>query len=590
MARRRLGQGGGIAAAVLGEIDVLRPERGRVRSGGPNPMFRFSPRAGQLWRFALGSNAAVLKKIGRGGTGTAKELRAQMDYLFSKSASTFGNAVAHDPNARSLSSGERKEIAADWSDGWTGAPKNGHTTHLLLSFPSHVRPEKARLIAEAWAFEMFQSGEHQDEEWAYVAALHTDRAHPHVHVVVNNRGLVNEGWFFMAKEHHFNLAMMKGRMVEIAAEEGVFLDATSRVERGILSYGPSRAEIERAREAGRAPVERLREGRALEDAMATVSRTATTMRGLAHLAALTGLEEVAGRIGVAEAALRRGGVVHPFPAGEARADRTDLERHFGTWLSDAAGKVAKQPAEVRADLSGELYGYAAEIARDLGDPRGAELMAMPPRSRLYGNAWADPERTAAMSTLMRGGAEIGIAPQKLVLRLASGAANAFEERSWLLADLIAVAGSSRFDLGKARDRERAFARLDGLLVQAAELSESGHGRDVAEGDEQLLRTLRIMAKVFPATGKVSFGSDDEAQGFAADLRERYGEGIARDLATGRTEALAGDFPERGERSAIAAAIVSAAKSHAGMGLTLREAERAERGVGWRRAAYDRELE
>jgi hypothetical protein len=71
-------------------------------------------------------------------------------------------------------------------------------------------------------------------------------------MVVNNRGTVNDSWFFMAKEHVFNLEVMKERMVAIAAEEGVFLDATSRAERGLLTYGPSRAEIERARlRAGR---------------------------------------------------------------------------------------------------------------------------------------------------------------------------------------------------------------------------------------------------------------------------------------------------------------------------------------------------
>ena len=127
---------------------------------------------------------------------------------------------------------------------------------------------------------------------SYVAALHTDKAHPHAHMVINNRGTVNDSWFFMAKEHAFNLDVMKERMVAMAAEEGVFLDATSRAERGLLTYGPSRAEIERARVEGRAPQERPREGRALEDAMATMARTADAMRSLSHVAALTGLPEI----------------------------------------------------------------------------------------------------------------------------------------------------------------------------------------------------------------------------------------------------------------------------------------------------------
>jgi type IV secretion system T-DNA border endonuclease VirD2 len=178
-----------------------------------------------MWQVAQSGSAAVLKKIARGGTHDARSLRVQMNYLFSKAEAVFGNMVVHDPDARSIDPEGRAQIVADWSDAWTGAPKNGHTTHLLMSFPSHVRPAQAKIIAEAWAAEMFQSGAHQEDEWSYVAALHTDRAHPHVHIVVNNRGLMNDTWFYMAKDHVFNLALMKSRMAEIAEEEGVISTA-----------------------------------------------------------------------------------------------------------------------------------------------------------------------------------------------------------------------------------------------------------------------------------------------------------------------------------------------------------------------------
>ena len=75
----------------------------------------------------------MLKSIGKGGTANAKELAAQMDYLFSKSASIFGNGVGLDADAKGLSKGERNEIVGDWVEDWRGSPKNGHTTHLLMS-------------------------------------------------------------------------------------------------------------------------------------------------------------------------------------------------------------------------------------------------------------------------------------------------------------------------------------------------------------------------------------------------------------------------------------------------------------------------
>ena len=188
---------------LMGEIRLGRGQGGSVKSFYAQR--QFGSRVNNLWRVAQGSNAAVLKKIHNGGTHTPKQLGNQLNYLFSKSSSIFGNHVSHDPRSRSLTPEQRKEIVSEWEDGWSRDPKNGHTTHLLLSFPANVEPKRALVVAEAWAAEMFQSGEHVQDEWAYVAALHTDRAHPHVHIVVNNRGIENGAWFYMAKGHAFDL-------------------------------------------------------------------------------------------------------------------------------------------------------------------------------------------------------------------------------------------------------------------------------------------------------------------------------------------------------------------------------------------------
>ena len=542
----------------------------------------------------------MIKKINRGGTHSAKDLRAQFDYLFSKSEAIFGNAVAHDPNARGLAAEERREIAEAWGDDWRGASKNGHTSHLLLSFPSHVAPAKAKLIAEAWAFEMFQSGAHQAEEWAYVAALHTDRAHPHVHVVVNNRGLVDGQWFYMAREHAFNLDMMKTRMVEIAAEEGVFLDATSRAERGILSYGPSRAEIERAKAQGRAPEERMREGRALDEALSSMTRSAETLRGLAHLAALTGLDEIATRIGAAEAALVRGGIVSAFPASEHRESRVDLERHFEGWMGQALERIGARPEQEQLALREELFGHARDVLDGLGDRRGAQLLEMPAQSEIYGRSVAlrraevarqglpdmcDPasDISEKISAL---GVQIGLKPRQLRERIDRGAANAFEERLWVRDDLRAVAAHRNLDLEDRKQRGQAVSSLRQFYEEAEALIDAGHRRETDAHSARLLGTMRAMARTIAATSTVCFGSDEEAQRFAADLRQRYGKGVATDLAAGRTDALMRDFPEKRERQAVALAFAVAARAHPGMGVTLREAERAE----VRHRNEDRELE
>ena len=454
----------GLAEALIGEIGLTRGA-GRVRSSGASGWgdtqgsVSASPRARMMWQLSQSSNAVVLKKIARGGTGTAQSLKVQMAYLFGKAEGLFGNMVGHDPEARSLSDEERLAIAADWSAGWRGSPKNGHTTHLLISFPAFVKPAKAQIIAEAWAAEMFQSGAHQDDEWAYVAALHTDRSHPHVHIVVNNRGLVNGSWFFMAKEHAFNLAMMKERLAGIAEEEGVYLDCSSRRDRGILSSGPTRAEIERARRDERVPREVPYSGVVLEAALAEVHANAAVLKDLAMVAELGGLAKAADRMREASAVLARGGVIQPLMevseksegappmagakdgrevedrgqgaavgrAGaspdkareereavaqmpgrdqEGRAEavlpatRRGLESYFSDWLSRTEDKIAALSPERQAPLWRELRDIASDVVRTLGDSRGAELMTRDPVSRLQGAELA--ERGDGRATLKIG--------------------------------------------------------------------------------------------------------------------------------------------------------------------------------------------
>jgi type IV secretion system T-DNA border endonuclease VirD2 len=583
----------GLAEAVLGEINFLRPQQGRVKAGGlPSPKrgFSFSTRASQLWRFSLGSNPAVLKKIGKGGTANAKELAAQMDYLFSKSASIFGNGVVLDSDAKGLTKDERNEVVGDWVEDWRGSPKNGHTTHLLMSFPSNVRPEKAKLIAEAWAVEMFQSGEHQDDVWSYVAALHTDKAHPHVHMVINNRGTVNDSWFFMAEEHAFNLEVMKERMVAIAAEEGVFLDATSRAERGLLSYGPSRAEIERARAEGRSPEERPREGKALEDALATMAKTADAMRSLQHVAALTGLPEIGEKIAQAEEALRKGGVMQPFPGDVATAERADLDRHFSGWMAETEGKIGKMPVAERKDMRDELYGYAIDIAEGLGDARGAQLLQMLPQTKLYATGLEGDRLTQGREAIeMQPGAadrlktdigskamSLGLSGDRMAERQETGAANAWEERDWVRSDLLVLSGRRRADLRNPVQSRKIVDDLEGFYEAAAKLIDHARAHEVAPDNDRLLRALGSMGRIMQADGKVEFRGDAHAERFAEELRLRYGKGVVAELASGRTDALISDFVDADQRKWIAQAVVSAAKSHVAFGLTMTEARHAER--------------
>jgi Relaxase/Mobilisation nuclease domain. len=602
-----------LADDLIGEIRLRRvggraprdsglgkPRSRRSGAGGS----AFSARARDLWRVGQGSNAAVLKRIARGGTQTPVRLRAQLKYLFTKSHALFGNTIGLDPEAEVLTADQRRAIALDWSDGWRGDPKNGHTTHLLISFPYDLAPRKALRIAEAWAFEMFQSGTHMQDEWAYVAALHTDRSHPHVHIVVNNRGLEQGEWFFMAKDHAFNLATMKERLVEIAGGMGVELDASSRLERGILTYGPSRAEIEGAAREHRPVRERALQGPALQEGLAVVTRSAATLRTLAGIASLARLKEVKLRMERAAAILGAGGILSAKTLEGEMMDlqdtdtpytRQSLDRVFATWLERVEGEIATLGPKDRRELRTELAEVTTAILRDLGDARGAELVMKPPRSELYltllgedsiarGTVTKTLSRSAAhevRATVLEAAEAIGIDRAAMARRLEHPAANAWQEREWVKADLNAVSAAGGLNLEDANQRDRAADLLDHFYAQAAKTLNRALAIDPLERtshlqeDDRLVRTLETLARVHRQHRRVEFEGEDHAERFAADLRERYGETVMAQIASGDDRALASDFPAAGQRREIARALVAAAESHESIGLSRRQAELAK---------------
>ncbi|WP_444451289.1 hypothetical protein ACTTAI_00690 (plasmid) [Rhodobacter capsulatus] len=157
---------------------------------------------------------------------------------------------------------------------------------------------------------------------------------------------------------------------------------------------------------------------------------------------MTGLDEIATRIGAAEAALVRGGIVSAFPAAEHRDSRFDLERHFEGWMGQALERIGARPEQEQLVLRKELCGHARDVLHALGDRRGAELLEMPARSKIYGRPMLLRHEDAAQQCLPDKrdpaldisekisalGVQIGLEPRQLRERIDRGPANAFEER------------------------------------------------------------------------------------------------------------------------------------------------------------------
>lgn len=279
---------------------------------------------------------------------------------------------------------------------------------------------------------------------------------------------------------------------------------------------------------------------------------------------------------------------------EEERQRTDFTadpaQAISAWVAQSTGQIDRLPPDRQDDLRTEMQGIAKEAAAAFGLVHEPAETAAPPRSTLYST-------TISTNTLAIAGAEkdldessakmlsatlslyaniAGIDFKKLETRLETGAANAREEESWVKSDLADVARRHGFDLGSAQGRTSAAERVDRFYERAAELIQSARSIEVTRGPDSLVEALGSLAKVHASQGSVAFRNENQARDFAEEMKERYGASVLKDIAAGRTEALAKDVPDPATRAAMAVAVVSAAKEHPSLGLSAHEAEAAER--------------
>lgn len=191
------------------------------------------PRAERIWKSFSSSGSAFVKRIPGAGVQHIKQLKGQLAYINGKAQGTFGNA-SWVTFGDEMDKDELAQMMEAWSADWKGRPRNGHTSHMVLSFPDDVSPAAALAISQEWCAEMFEEEVHAEDTWEYIAALHTDTENPHVHVVINNKG-DNGTWFALSAEGTFTPQMMRDRMTELAEDFGVLLESTTRADRGIYT-------------------------------------------------------------------------------------------------------------------------------------------------------------------------------------------------------------------------------------------------------------------------------------------------------------------------------------------------------------------
>ena len=194
---------------------------------------------------------AVVKMIRKGGASDVRGLRAQMAYLSRQGTEPLQRSEAM--LGIELDAEEAARLETEWRMPPDGADRADRTSHFIVSFPQDALHAPAERAGRAWAEEMFGSGRYAGDSYDYYTAFHTDRAHPHMHVVVHRRGLEHGEWLKVSQRGDLNYDRMREVLVDVAGREGIELEATTRLARGLHDRPVPDAEYRRAVEQDRDP-------------------------------------------------------------------------------------------------------------------------------------------------------------------------------------------------------------------------------------------------------------------------------------------------------------------------------------------------
>lgn len=521
----------------------------------------------QLVRAAAGHRAAVFKAIRSGGTHTKGQLSNQLDYLTTKSTHIVDSSGFLDGKSK-LGSQEIKDLTERFSKRWSAGfkPKLGQTTHLLMSFPIGTRGEDVRDIASDVAERFFQNDEgHFD----YIIAVHEDRDHPHAHIVLNRRSQEGE-FFYLARDHRFNYDDFRLAMVEEAEKYGVRLEATRRIDRGVVHYPPRTREVYVAKAEGRTAEPRPRVGADLERALEEIANTRIIYHSLAAEVSKDNHEVIADALLRAGELLAKGGRLNlegdVYMAEEQSFD--DLKVRYAEQVERVQGMIAEKPEIERPRLEKSLNEIQARLAhmQPLG-LRSHTLSEAPSDGGVYSEINIDreqldrlqePEVRAQIDTALRG---TGIRTGVVIARMETGAQNAALERQWIADDLQRVAESEDLNLERRDDLEtaretlnRAHVQLGIALERNQILHEDGVIEEMVDDRADLRDDLRVVdTQQAPVERQATVNEDlqrvikYEREGnlsspFAdADDRQSYREAVERDLDEAQLDRLrAGD--------------------------------------------------
>jgi hypothetical protein len=196
---------------------------------------------------------SLVRMVPRGGTRTPGQIKSQLSYFSQNGKVEIQRSRRHQGTI--LPPEKFEAFAESWAmqtgiyqkDEKSDDGKRDLTTHMFVSFPPGTDAVRAHAAARDWVEHVFGSGENGDS-FDYVTAFHTNRPHPHLHIVFNRRSFEGN-WLKISSNHpQFGYQLLRGSFVDIAHEHGLHFAATTRAERGLLerplTYAQYRREAE----------------------------------------------------------------------------------------------------------------------------------------------------------------------------------------------------------------------------------------------------------------------------------------------------------------------------------------------------------
>lgn len=555
-------------------------------------------RRAQMVRAARGHAPAIFKPIRQGGCHTGTQLRAQLSYLTTKSSFILDSRGTHD-GKKVLSPGEIERVARRFENQWNErhSPKLGHTSHLLMAFPVGTRTSEVREITREICERFFEG---DGAQFDYIAAIHEDRAHPHAHIVLNRRSKDGE-MFFLGRDHHFSYDSFREAMVEAAERHGLRLEATRRLDRGVLTRDANDVEIRKAQSEGRMAVERPRTGADLDHAVLEIARNVAIYRGLAAEASHSKFHDVADALSRAGEVLARGDRIQPdgvLYMSDEDAQFDELIDRFSQNIRQIEGLSEHASATERPVIERKLSDVLREVSHlwPIGD-RSDTLHEPASRDGIYAapnlvearlDQLDDPGLKVLIAEAVRGA---GIDSDAVLARMREGAGNAALEQQWLAQDLRAIAKEEQLDLRDRAQRDQAMDRLEivhgklgdilteARVIRAVEDVEREEGARVSEPSTHRVstddvegrrerRNLDVTAPQLAAAlrqaadGKVDLTSDAARQQFVDQVNDRLTPGELRDLHRGDAKVLERITPNALEQLQLARAWLEATGVHA----------------------------